>query len=462
MAGTDVVVLASGEELTGSVLVDNPGYVEIRVGADTTIGLPRSDVREVRRGAAVLAGPPMAVAAPPVAQSVLAAHDDWYVLHDGEGRCVGTLHWILRADEDGSLRLAREWEFHTDRGRTQVTELETLRTDGTPLRCFYHERTQRPGEQEPRDERLVRGEYDGGQLRVVRTSIRGSERSTYEVGKSMQFPLVLRELLRQRPSQLGSSGTRLVYDPARDDLRQVDYTAGERRRVELEGAVTEVREASAGSDGRRDVAWVDGHGRCVRFEVNGAALVAVATKREVGAALVANRARAFPAAVLREADDRFSLWLPNPIWRFERDQVAGQITAQAPLYDASVSVLVLDQVSPNSHLGMAADAVERLLRAVCRDFRVRARRTTDVRREPGMLLDGTYQRVGRTGSQRCEMTVLLTRTPDGAFLASCLAVPAAEADALRPDFERMVETLELHAAQVAAEARGQAAPPSAK
>ncbi|MEZ5963413.1 MAG: hypothetical protein R3F56_06155 [Planctomycetota bacterium] len=461
----DVVVLQSGEELAGTVLVDTSTYLEIRVGSDTIVGVPRSDVREVRRGVApVPAGPAPSAPEPEVAPDTLASRDDWFVLHDGEGRCVGTVHSVLRPGEEGGLRLAREWEFVADNRRTQITEFETLRCDGTPTACFYHERTLHLGEREPRDERLVRGEYDGATLQLVRTSVRGSERTDYRVGKGLAFPLLLREQLRQHPARLGFSGTRVVYDASRDELRQVSFASGERRRVELDGQAVEVREVRIGDGARGNVTWIDGAGREVRFEVNGAALVGVASKKDVATALVASHARSFPAAVLREAQARFSLWLPNPVWRFDEEQTAGQVTAQAPLYDASVSAMVLDQLSPGAHLGMAADTVERLLRVVCRDFKVRTRETTEVRRQNGMLVQGTYARVDRGRSVRCEVTVLVLRAPDDAFLALCFAAPAAEVDVLRPDFDRMVETLELDPAQVAAEARAVVgvAPPTPK
>lgn len=454
---TDVVVLRSGEELTGTVLVDTPSYLEIRVGSDTTVGIERADVREIRRGET----PPLELAragqqaAPEGGSSAaLVPRDAWFVLHDGEGRCVGKLHATLRIGDDAEIRLAQEWEFVTERGRTQVTELETLTRDGAPVSCFYHERTQHPGERDPRDERIVRGEYDGNQLRLVRTNERGSERSVYEIGKGLMFPLALHELLRQRPASLAHGGTRMLFDAGRDELVQTTYRADGRRRVELEGRTLDIREVQAGDGARTNTAWVDGGGQCVRREINGSALVAVASKKDVAGSLVASQAKAFPSAVLREADGRFSLWLPNPVWRFDVDQVAGQVTAQAPLCDASVSALILDQLAPTAHLGTAGDAVERWLKIVCRDFKLRTRQSAEVRRQPGLVLEGTYSRVASSGVVRHDVTVLVSRTPDNEFLALCFAAPSLEADGLRPDFERMVDSLELHPAAVAAEARG--------
>src|SRR5690606_21658211 len=164
--------------------------------------------------------------ASPAAAPVLASRDEWFVLHDGEGRCVGTLHATLRGPEpDGSagIRLAEEWDFVTERGRTQVTRLETLAEDGTPSTCFYHERTQHPGERHPRDERLVRGTYAEGVLKVVRTTDKGSAHREYSVGPGLAFPLHLHELLRQRPGLTGSQGARVVYDSATEELIQRPY-----------------------------------------------------------------------------------------------------------------------------------------------------------------------------------------------------------------------------------------------
>ena len=327
VAGNDLVILRSGDELRGLVLVDTPTYLEIRVGSDTTVGIERAEVREVRRGEPPpVASSSAAPATEPTASapSLLVGRDEWFVLHDGEGRSIGTLHATLRTGDDGEIKLAEEWEFVTERGRTQVTQLEALSADGVPSACFYHERSLVVGESVPRDERLVRGSYVDGQLKIVRTTLRGTEQAEYPVGGRLALPLSLRETLRQRPGSLGSAGTRMVYDPSRDELQQQGFVSGERRRVEIEGKTIDVRETRIGQGQNASAEWIDGSGRAVRREVNGPALVAVRAGKDVAAAMVANKAKAYPAAVLREAEGRFSLWLPNPIWRFDKEQTPGQ------------------------------------------------------------------------------------------------------------------------------------------
>jgi hypothetical protein len=451
----DVIVLSSGEELRGAILVDTPTYLEIKVGSDTTIGIERSNVAQVRRGEAAAVAPARAAAPEDeaVPASLLAARDEWFVLHDGEGRCVGTLHASLRIGDAQEIKLAEEWDFATARGRTQVTQLETLRADGTPATCFYHERSQVEGERVPRDERLLRGSLSDGTWKVVRTTLRGSEQSEHAVGKAFALPLFLREVLRQRPGLVGSAGTRVLYDPARDELQQVAFVADQRRRAEIEGRVLDVRQTEIGSGARRSAEWIDGSGRVVRREVNGPALVAMRAGQDVARAMVDRQAKAYPAAVLREAEGRFSLWLPSPVWRFDAEQTPGQVTAHAKLEAASVSALILDQLAPDSLLHTAGDAVERWLRVVCRDFKLAGRRLVTARGAAALMLEGSYQ--GPLGERRArfDTSVLILHTPDAGFLALCFTAPANDYDTLRADFERMADSLEVHPAAVAAEAR---------
>lgn len=461
-SNVDVVVMRSGEELRGKILAESDEHVEIRIGDDTTVGLERRQVKEVRRAKVVRAEAsepaPVPIAAQPAADADVnlppfAARDAWYVLHDGEGIAVGTLHAGIKAGDDATIRLAEEWDFIADRGRVQITRLETLGVDGVPLSCFYHERTQREHERLPRDERLVRGEYRDGKLTVVATNAAGTEQRTYAVGKGLQFPLSLRELLRQRPAELGFAGSRMVYDASRDELASASFTSGERRRVQHEGKQVEVREIAAEANGARNAEWIDGTSHALRREVAGPALVAVRSNKDMAQAMVASSAKAFPPAVLREAEGRFSLWLPNPIWRFDDEQTVGHVTAAAALYDATVSAMVLQHLDKGAHIDSAMDAVQRWLKVACRDFKVRSRVGLELRGQSGLALEGSYVRNLGAKRERIDVSVRLLRAPSDEYVAVCLAAPSGVHADLEPDFLRMVDSLDLHKASVAAQTK---------
>ena len=452
-----VVVLQSGEELTGTLISETSTHVEVRVGGDTTIGLPMTQVREIRRlpVAAASTAPPSTVppsTLPDLGELDLGVRDQWYALHDGEGRVVGTLHATLTRGDARELRIAEEWSFKSEGSRTEITRLEVLTQGGVPLRCFYHERTQRPGERMPRDERLVRGEVTDGELVVVRTDARGTDTKRYAVDATLHLPLAFVAHFRQRPGDYGFRADRLVYDAAGEELQRWSIATGNRRRVEADGVALDVRELSVTVADRTNIEWIDSLGRTVRREVNGTALVAMRAPQDVAVTMAGSAAKAFPPAVAREATGRFSLWVPNPIWRFDAEQPAGQITATAPLYGATLTVLALEQLGAHAHLDTAADAVERWLRLACAEFRDRGRDLVEVRAQPALRRVGTDVQIVEGRRVRAEVTVFVVPTPDGGFVAACFAAPTAVHEELASDFERTLLSLELHQRAVAAEA----------
>ncbi len=448
-----VVVLQSGEELTGTLVAETSAYLEVRLGGDTVIGLQKAQVREIRRLPVPTAADPVpATPAPTEGGLDLGVRDEWYALHDAEGRVVGTLHATLVRGDERELRVGEEWDFATAGVHTQITRLEVIAHGGAPVRCFYHERTHRPGERLPRDERVVRGEVAGGVLTIVRTDARGSETRQYPAGKDLTLPLAFVAHFRQRPGDYGFRAARLVYDAAAEELQHWSIATGGRRRVELDGAVADVRELSATVADRTNVEWLDPLGRTVRREVNGTALVAMRAAKDVAVAMAGSGARAFTPAVMREAEGRFSLWLPNPIWRLEANQAVGQLTATAPLYGATLSVIALDQLGAHAHLDTAADAVERWLRLVCTGFRARGRDLVELRTQPALRIEGTYVSVVDGRRVRSEVSVFVIQAPDKGYVATCFTAPSAVHEELLGDFERCLASLELHPQAVAAEA----------
>src|SRR5262245_50214837 len=166
-----VIELKTGGRIEGEVTFETADYLELRTGPGTTIGFERSKIAAIERGETA----PARSSEP----APLRPRDEWFVLHDAAGRMVGRLHSTLTFDADDRLRIGEEWEFRGDKSTTEVTLLEVVRPDLTPVSCFYHERVRRPGDGRVEKERLVRGAIDGDQLVVDKTTSAHEERTMY-------------------------------------------------------------------------------------------------------------------------------------------------------------------------------------------------------------------------------------------------------------------------------------------
>ena len=170
----------------------------------------------------------------------------------------------------------------------------------------------------------------------------------------------------------------------------------------------------------------------------------------------------FAPAIRTERNGRFAMWLPNPMWQFSEEETEGQITARASLYDASVSLVLFDQVDADVALESAADTMLRWFRLVQPRFQLEGRSRVPVRDTEGILLQGFYMQVGDGRvpvAHTCEIHVMRV---GGVVLALCCQAPKRLFGQLESDFERVLKSLELHPESLEPPLQGPLAPAERK
>ncbi|MCA8942553.1 MAG: hypothetical protein KDB80_08370 [Planctomycetes bacterium] len=428
----DVVRLQSGTEVRGRILRETDDYIELRVGDGMVLGFAKSKAAAILRS--------VDRDGPETDESTMRSEDreQWFVLHDAGGEVVGRMHeTVVRSD--GETRIGQEWHFERGDQDVAMTVLETLDGADRPLSCFYHERVVgRRGEVE--SERVVRGVVEDGQIAVTRRSTDGSSKRRYAFADTARFPLELRHELR------GASGRRVgsfeVYDPQLEQWRRVEVDAGSMRTIEHHGERLRVKIVAVDPGDERSIEWLDGAGQCVRREVNGPSLVALPVSESRAAALGDRRSQEFESSLVTEADERFALWLPNPMWRNTSTR-AGEISVHAEMLDATMSLVLLDQLDSSVLLESAVDTVERWLRLAHPDLEFRSRQHTVLRDVHAVRLRGEYEVRARGGSQRRVCDVVVFSRDDGSFLSFCADAPRAGYEELAEDIERVLGRLEL-------------------
>lgn len=426
-----VIELETGGRLEGEVVEETADYLELRTGPGTTVGFERSKIASIERRRAAPA---------PASASSFQPRDEWFVLHDAEGRMVGRMHATLTFDKGDRLRVGEEWEFRGDGNTTEVTLLEVVRPDLTPISCFYHERVRRLGDGRVEKERVVHGIVDGDRLVVDKKTAGQGERMTYAAPPDLRFPLSLLESLRQRRTWVASE-SHDVFDPRTEQLERREFSST-RRRVALRDAVVDVREVRHSEALRDSNEWLDASSHTLRREVNGPALVAIPVDGMPGPSTDAPRDPVFPSTVVAEASGRFALWLPQPSWRAEPVTEPGKVVLREAIHEASACLMVLDQVDPSVLVDSAADDVLRWLRLVKKNLTVTERASTRVRDRGAVRLCAEYS-VDRPGeSKRSRMEVYVFPL-GGTLLALCFDAPAFEFDTMRADFQRILDSVDL-------------------
>jgi hypothetical protein len=436
-ARLDVVELKNGDSLTGVVVAELDGYVELRLEAGAVVGLSRALIQSVRRAA---------VERPVVAASVR-PDDSWFVLHDAVGDSVGWLHACTKVDDQGRITASEEYEFVEGVRRYQVTNLCVADADGAPRSAYFRERISMPSLVAQRlpvpdaaaaadrvlDERIVEATVDGERLRVVRLDGHGRHERQLPWAAGATFPLLARTLARHGATVVGPT---TMYDAASEQLveRAVDGTGV--RQVVLDGRRQRVVEIAETHAGHRNAEWVDAEMRTIRRELAGPSLVAVPSNGDsvrfaVGAASI-------PSAVVQETGGTFALWVPNPAWEPVPSTAAGRIGLVNAAHGAHVQLMRIDHLEAGATSSTAADAVARWFALLHPALRLETADAGDVRGRPTCRLVAR----GRQAGVVIEAVVDVVPTKDAHLALICLA-PAAAWDELRADFEFVRRTLEL-------------------
>ncbi|MGE0143847.1 MAG: hypothetical protein AB7I19_08035 [Planctomycetota bacterium] len=429
----DVVRLKVGTEISGRITSQTDDHVFLETGPGETVGFSMDQVESIARGAIAVRSEPVE----PVAAAWSAPRDDWFVLHDAKGRGVGHLHETVTTDAAGNVRLTEEWHFVQDGRVTAITRLEICSAEGAPISAFSHERSFDKRERLTA-ERCVRAEVSADRIRVTRRTMRGDEQGEYELAPGTRLPLELRAALRNKAQGTHGVRTHAVYDALLDRFSQSQWDLGRIRRIPgPRGDVQRVRvlQTHGGEE------WLDAAGRTLRRELNGPALVAIPSSEKDARRIASGTL--YPQSLKAEADGRFAMWLPNPAWAFESDDVAGQVTARNRVDEASMTLLRFDQLESTLGLGSASDAVVRWLRLVQPDFRVLERAETVLRGAPATLLRGRFVAKDASGQPRAFDSVTYVVQVGEVWYVALGSAPQALFAQVQSDFLWMAERFEL-------------------
>ena len=445
----DVIVLENGGRIEGRIARETGNYIEIRIDEETVVGFEKSRIESVLRSAKIKE----AKIPPP-----LPRRDQWYVLHDGEGRPVGHMHATITVDELGRARIGEEWRFRGSGGPTEVTMLEIADRDLRPVSCFYHERMRRARDDMVIHERTVRAELSDDGLAVEKRTLKIRERRHYEAEPKMLFPLLALEVFRRRSRSEDAARVHVVYDPKREQFVRRTYTPGQRREISSGGKKVMARELLVEDAQMSNSEFVDGSMEILRREINGPGLVAVPTTEDLAMRYVTSREPIYQATMLAELGGRFAMWLPSPVWSFLAPGSKGSITAHAPLYKASASLVLMDQIGPEVLIESAADDVHRWLVLAKPGFALKSRYRARLRDRPTVCLEAFWQEK-MDGKVVDYQGVVHVFSVDGRYLALCLAAARSEYKKMTSDFDRILNKVELHPQSVRPQLQGPLARP---
>ncbi len=441
----DQVELQSGEVLEGRIVVDSSNYLEIELGPGATVGFRTNMVAAIRRGAGAACR--SAVAAP------LVARDEWFTLHDGTGTSVGWLHSTQTSAADGSVVLQEEWDFQNDRRQFQVTLLETADAELRPISCYFRERVREAAvganPLDPmatvlrtRQERIVEATVDGRELAVHRLTPEGRSDRRLPWPDGATFPLLARASQARRDTAASTAGgwEGTVFDAATEEMQVCRFAAARPRLVPIDGASVRVEEVVEQSRSVANAIWRDAGAHVLRREVAGPALVAVPSSPEQ--AVVAAGRRTQPAPFVADADRRFGLWCPNPVWEIQPAN-AGTVALVSALHHASITLSSLTHLDAATSLDAAVLAVERWALLLHPEYTV-------VHRDWVRVRDRQSARIECASSGLAGERVVLHVVPSaGSYLVLRCCAPLAAWAELQADFAAVADHLELEPAVVA-------------
>ena len=437
----DFIELVGGEILTGRILQERGNYVEIELQQGCVVGFRTAQIASIRRGEAP-AAVPVAAAIP--------SRDEWFLLHDGSGASIGTLHCTVATDSKGITQALEEWEFASGERTAHFTSI--ARTDAAmrPIDCYFRERVlenaQIGSPLDPmakqvrvRSERIVEARVEGDLLVVSRLSPTDKKERSMPFPSDATFSLLARELPRR--SRPGQPTEHIVFDPAAEDLRTVTFGGSLRRLVEIGGEQRHVEEITEQGPDGRNATWFDAAQGAVRREVSGPALVAVrcdaaVAKNQVGLQRVD---RPFTA----ESGRAFGLWIPNPAWQAEAAERG--VALRMRLRDATITLSRLDALDSTSSLDAAAQAVERWSALAHPKLVVTSRAERSLRSNRAVQIETS----GGSGNREFRARMVVVEGSDGFLVLRC-AAPSSAWDELEADFEAAALRIERTREAVAA------------
>ncbi len=315
-----------------------------------------------------------------------------------------------------------------------------------PLGCYFRERVSEPmlslsavpgGVVDRPDrivgERIVDARSAGDTLVVVRADGNGRRERSYAWTAEATFPLLARVSARATGQSVDGVP---MFDPATEEISRRSVGGVRRRAVTLDGEMRQVTEIVESGVNTQNSVWLDAAMRTVRREIAGPALVAVpasasTAKGKVGTATI-------PAALARELDGQFGLWVPNPAWRAEDQIDVGQIRLSCDAHGASIALTRIDHLEAGTGVVMAAEAVANWFRLLQPDLKVVSREHNTIRgrRAIRLIAEGSKARV----PQRATVDVI---PHHGQFLVLVCQAPKTAWRELAADFAFALQRVEF-------------------
>ena len=440
LAGTavaeDVIFLENGREIRGRIVDERPDSVKIDIGAGK-LTFKRNQIREVRREPVAAAAAP--AAGPDLVTDPATRREETSLLYT-DGERTGTRVFRATKLPDGFL-FEEELRILDAAGALKL-DLRTLERADLQLLPLSFQVRESDGAAE---HRTVSGEMRGGRLWLVTAKDGEKVKRDFAVEDGTRFPFAARELFLRDGKALGGVLDLPVYDLRDGVVRAFSYREGGTRPVRLEGRSLQARVVVR----RRGTElvereWIEADGTAVLAELNGPKTLAVGTTKKAVERLRegdADRVTGADSAARTQYVDKERGWRigkPDPTWTFEKPEVAGTgallVVRNDPLF-STVDVMTDPDAPKTVKVEAAAEALQRLCRAVAPDFKVVK---DGWRGEDGARI--YWMEATATTKGEATRTLARVLVHEGRVYRLLAACPAGAFEMLRGDLEKVLDS----------------------
>lgn len=102
-ARRDTIELRGGEVLVGRIVLERGNYVEIELQAGCVVGFRQEQIAAIRKASVDPVAP---------VRAALPARDEWFLLHDGAGASIGSMHRTVSTDRNGLTQVLEIGRAH--------------------------------------------------------------------------------------------------------------------------------------------------------------------------------------------------------------------------------------------------------------------------------------------------------------------------------------------------------------
>ena len=361
----DTIRFKNGRSLSGRIVAEDGESVTLEIDGGGKLTVPRRDIAEIVRETAGSGGGE----AESTGGAVRAEH---FLVWSGTRR-LGTRSLWVRKNDAGGYVLEEESTFLDAEGKEEVRVriVETVTAALEPVEILYREIA--VGGQTVRH-----GVVRGGALHLSVSAPGGKRESTLAMPDGVRFPLAAREFAVRERERLKGAWEVKVFDPREENFYLYRFESAGTRRVDWEGAVTEVSVLVRHRASRApEEIWIDAAGATLSEELNGPEVVAVRTTREridsllsgEDVATSAEERRVRPLHVNRDVG--FQVRKPTLSWTFEPGKPGGRqvLTISNLRWFAYVDIIVLPLEPEGGLLSSLAVDMEKRFEGASENFK---------------------------------------------------------------------------------------------